>query len=182
MMNNVQSFDKRSIFNLDRANLWQVQSGVVRAIAWLDDDSIATLGFWGAGDIFGRDLFQDGNCQFECLTPTLAEPLLADRLSQDAIYAHIHQLQELLLIRSCGRMDRMLLDLLAWLGRRFGKTEAAGYSLDLSLTHQDLAEVLNTTRVTVTRSLGRLEECGAICRQSKCQLLVNCQHFSSPPP
>jgi CRP-like cAMP-binding protein len=173
-MNNIHFFRKRSLVNLDRADLWQIQSGLVRAIAWLDNDSIATLGFWGAGDIFGKALLQDRNCEFECLTPICAVPLLTESLSQEAIYAHMQQLQELLVMRSCGRIDRMLFDLLAWLGRRFGRPEATGFMLEFSLTHQDLADVLGTTRVTITRSLQQLEERGAICRQLKCQIFVNC--------
>jgi CRP-like cAMP-binding protein len=53
-----------------------------------------------------------------------------------------------------------MIRLLFWLSRRFGEDKAQGQLIDLRLTHQDLAEFLGTTRVTVTRTLGQLEEQG----------------------
>ncbi|AFY92234.1 Crp/Fnr family transcriptional regulator [Chamaesiphon minutus] len=89
-------------------------------------------------------------------------PLLAENCPDLVLLAHIHQLQELLIIRSCKRIEEMLLKLLTWLGQRFGEAGEAGIIFKTFLTHQDLAETLNTTRVTITRSMRRLESQGTI--------------------
>ena len=87
--------------------------------------------------------------------------------------AHIYQLQELLVIRSCKRIEEMLLKLLTWLGKRFGEREEAGLIFKLCLTHQDLAETLNTSRVTITRSMGQLERQGLIRQLTNHRLSID---------
>lgn len=71
-----------------------------------------------------------------------------------------------MLIRSYKRIDIMLLKLLNWLANRFGQDANQGRLIDLRLTHQDLSELLGTTRVTVTRALDQLEQQGFIQRLS----------------
>ena len=49
----------------------------------------------------------------------------------------------------------MLFKFLEWLDKRFGEDVENGRLLNLRLTHQDIAETLGTTRVTVTRILNQ---------------------------
>ena len=58
--------------------------------------------------------------QLECLNVMMASPLRAERCSDLVMLAHIQQLEELLLICSCKRIEEMLLKLLTWLAQRFG--------------------------------------------------------------
>lgn len=164
-------FPRRSYLDLVRADLWRIDSGVVRAVTWLEDGS-TTLGFWGAGAVVGNTCLRSDNDLLECLTPTIATPLLAQNCAERAMLAHIQQLQELLIIRSCKRIEDKLLKLLVWLSQRFGTLQDAGMTIDIFLTHQDLAETLCTTRVTITRSLKDLERQGAICYLENRRLLV----------
>lgn len=48
--------------------------------------------------------------------------------------------------------------MLAYLARRFGKKTSAGVELSLSLTHQDLADILSLTRETVSTSIIKLRK------------------------
>lgn len=57
-----------------------------------------------------------------------------------------------------------VLELLTWLAQRFGRPIEQGTLIDLPLTHQQLAETISTTRVTVTRLLEQLEQAGLIWR------------------
>lgn len=172
-------FPRRSYLDLVRADLWRIDSGVVRAVTWLEDGS-TTLGFWGAGAVVGNTCLQSDNDLLECLTPTIATPLLAQSCAERAMLAQIQQLQELLIIRSCKRIEDRLLKLLIWLSQRFGTAQDAGMTIDIFLTHQDLAETLCTTRVTITRSLKDLERQGAIRHLENRRLLV-CREASPPP-
>lgn len=177
-MSNIHYLQKRSHLDLLRADIWRIESGVVRAATWLEDGA-TTLGFWSAGDIVGNVLFRQENYQLECLTSVTASPLLAENCPDLVLLAHIHQLQELLIIRSCKRIEEMLLKLLTWLGQRFGDAEKTGLILKTFLTHQDLAETLNTTRVTITRSMSQLERQGNIHHLANRRLFINRSAYSS---
>ncbi len=172
-MNNKHYFQRRSNLNSLRADTWRIEAGVVRATTWMSEGSLTTLGFWGTGDIVGNALFRHDSYELECLTAVTAAPLLVESCDNQVMLAHLQQLQELLVIRSCKRIEEMLLRLLTWLGQRFGKWEEAGLTLRFPLTHQDLAETLSTTRVTITRCLGQLENRGLIRRLEKCQMFID---------
>ena len=60
----------------------------------------------------------------------------------------------------------MLDQLLTWLAKKFGSEVKQGHLIDLGLTHQDIAEMLGISRVTVTRTLGIFEQQGVIQRLS----------------
>ncbi|MFN9176098.1 MAG: helix-turn-helix domain-containing protein, partial [Synechocystis sp.] len=68
------------------------------------------------------------------------------------------------LIRNYKTTDIMLIKLFTWLSRKNGKKTPNGQLIDIRLTHQDIAEILGITRVTVTRSLLQLEKQGLIER------------------
>lgn len=53
-----------------------------------------------------------------------------------------------------------------WVGllKKIGREVETGHLIDLRLTHQDIAEMLGTTRVTITRTLSQFEQQGLIHR------------------
>jgi CRP-like cAMP-binding protein len=159
-------FSLRSQLPLKQNSLWKIESGAVRTLTWLEDGTMVTLGLWGPGEIVGKPLSRVEPYQIECLTKVEASPLLLDESHRvsDLLLAHVQQAEELMVIRSYRRVDVMLTKLLTWLARKFGRAVEAGNLIDLRLTHQDIAETLGTTRVTVTRVLGQLEEQGWIER------------------
>lgn len=67
-------------------------------------------------------------------------------------------------ILHCRSAESSLLRLFGWLAKRFGQEVEQGRLIDLRLTHQDLAELIGATRVTVTRLLNDLEKQGVIQR------------------
>jgi CRP-like cAMP-binding protein len=161
-----RQFSLRSHLPLKQNSLWKIESGAVRTLTWLEDGTMVTLGLWGPGEIVGKALSRVEPYQIECLTKVEATPLLLDEWHHvtNLLLAHIQQAEELMVIRSYRRVDVMLAKLLIWLARKFGRGVTAGNLIDLRLTHQDIAETLGTTRVTVTRVLGQLEEQGWIER------------------
>jgi CRP-like cAMP-binding protein len=159
-------FARRSVLPLGRDYLWQIETGVVRTLTWLEDGTTVTLGLWGSGDVVGRVLSQADPFQIECLTPVEATLLPLERWYQvnEALIRHIQQIQEFLEILHCRSVDASLLRLLSWLAKKFGQEVAQGQLIDLRLTHQEIAEIMGTTRVTVTRLLKELETQGIIQR------------------
>lgn len=159
-------FPRRSVLPLGRDYLWQIETGVVRTSTWFEDGTIVTLGLWGAGDVVGRVLSQEDPYQIECLTPVEATLLPLDRWHQvnEALILHIQQFQEFVKILHRRSVDAALLELLTWLAKKFGHEVEQGQLIELGLTHQEIAEILGITRVTVTRLLNDFEKRGIIER------------------
>jgi CRP-like cAMP-binding protein len=65
-----------------------------------------------------------------------------------------------------------LLRLFNWLAARFGEVTPTGKLLQIGMTHQQIAELAGTTRVTATRLINQLEEDQHIQRLTKRRLLV----------
>ncbi len=163
------TFTRRSLLPLRRDALWVLETGVVRTVTVFEDGNSVTLGMWGPGDIVGRILANADPYQIECLTPVEAQLLPASRWHEvtEAMISHIQQSGELMEILHCRNAESSLLRLLSWLAKRFGQKVEQGQLIDLRLTHQDIAELIGLTRVTITRLLSDLERQGLIQRRER---------------
>lgn len=165
------NFNPRANLPLRPNSLWKIESGAVRTLTWLEDGTVVTLGIWGPGDVVGLTLTPSKPYQIECLTKVgaIPIPLIENDQLIKILKAHVQQLEDLTLIRSHKRTEFMLLNLLSWLAEKFGcevntgelKT---GQLIDLRLTHQDIADILGSSRVTITRMLSQFEQQGLINR------------------
>lgn len=154
-------FTSRATLPLKSDSLWQIKAGTVRTLICLEDGTVITTGIWGPGDLVGQLIPTSNYLAIECLTEVqaVALPLTPDDpLYIQTLMAHLQQAEDLMVIRSHKKIDVMLLRLLSWLAKRFGRVVERGQLIDLRLTHQDLAELLGSTRVTVTRTLSQLEQ------------------------
>ncbi|BCL38905.1 Crp/Fnr family transcriptional regulator [Nostoc sp. MS1] len=166
--NTKQYFTRRTFLPEQHNSLWKIESGFVRTYTYLENGTTVALGLWGAGAIVGRSLSKLEPYQMECLTKVEATilPINEWHNSTETLLAHIQQAEELMVIRSYKKVDTMLIKLLAWLSKRFGAEVEKGRLIDMRLTHEDLAEMLGSTRVTITRILGQFEQEGLIDRLS----------------
>ncbi|MEG4812652.1 Crp/Fnr family transcriptional regulator [Microcoleus sp. F8-D3] len=166
-------FKRREYLPSHCNQLWQIESGAVRTYTLTDDGTVIALGFWGEGDVIGQSLTRIQPYEMECLTDVQARVLHlneCDRLNQ-ILFSHLHQTQELLRVRS-GQIHHRFWQLLDWLADKFGHESEQGQSIKLRLTHQDFADTLGTTRVTVTRLLGQFEREGRISWVGQQLLLI----------
>lgn len=166
-------FERRSLLPHDSDFFWQIESGVARTLTWQEDGTVIGLGLWSNGDIVGSALSSINPYEMECLTDVKATTLPRSKWHQatEIMIQHMQQSEQFLKILRCKVTESSLLQLLNWLAHRFGREIEAGQLIDLRLTHQDIAELIGTTRVTVTRTLNQLEKQGIICRQAH-QLIV----------
>ncbi|WP_373524650.1 Crp/Fnr family transcriptional regulator [Nostoc sp.] len=167
--NNTKRFFARRSFLPEHQNgLWKIERGFVRTFTYLEDGTTVALGLWGPGDIVGKSLSKLEPYQMECLTKVEATALPLEEWTQltETLLSHIQQAQELMVIRSHKKVDIMLIKLLAWLSKKFGLEVDKGRLIDMRLTHEDLAQMLGSTRVTITRVLGQFEQEGLIDRLS----------------
>ncbi|MEM6520758.1 MAG: Crp/Fnr family transcriptional regulator [Cyanobacteria bacterium P01_D01_bin.71] len=155
--------------------LWQIRVGTVRLFTIGEEGSLITLGFWGTGDLVGHPLARIQPCQIECLTNVEAARLEIGQCGnlQQVMLTHIAQMQELIRIRH-GQIAQRLQLLLNWLAAKFGSPTEQGHLINLRLTHQQIAEAIGTSRVTVTRLLLELERNNCICySRQQCIILHN---------
>lgn len=169
---------RRSSLPVRQDCLWKIESGVMRTLTWLEDGTVVTLGLWGAGDVVGRALSKAEPYQMECLTAVDVTPVSLSEYSRnpELLLHHIQQIEEFLVIRSAKKVEEMLIKLLVWLADRFGYAVDQGRAIDLKLTHQDMAEMLGTTRVTVTRLLKQFEDQGIVQRLTR-QIVLKEEEF-----
>lgn len=164
-----QRFPRRSFLLTDSSCLWRIKSGVVRTLTILEDGTLITLGLWGPGDVVGRVLSKADLYQIECLT-TVEAVLLPPHIwheATEALILHVRRAEELIEILHCRHAEASLLRLFAWLAKRFGQEVEQGQLIDLRLTHQDLADLVGLTRVTVTRLVNEFEKQGMIQRRAR---------------
>ena len=82
------------------------------------------------------------------------------------------QTQQLIYIVRNNRVARRLWLLLTWLASKFGRITPHGQLIDFKLTHQELADALGTTRITVTKILNQYEREGLIAKpKTKCIII-----------
>ena len=170
----VQSFKRREIIPVKNNMLWQLRVGAVRTFTLSEDGSMIPLGFWCVGDMFGQPL----NCiqpfMIECLTDVKVAMFISDqcKLLDQAMLSHIYQMQSLLVIRH-GQVRQRLELFLQWLADKFGCPSCQGQLILLRLTHQDMADAIGTTRVTVTRLLQELEKAQVISWSQQRQIVLH---------
>ena len=162
-------FSRRDLIPPRQDILWRIERGAVRTMTWSEQGVMITLGYWGTGDIVGHPLSRVNPYQIECLTSVEMSILPSDLWYQalDSMLFHIQQAEELLSIIHRKPVSLRLWQFLIWLSQKFGRDVAQGRLIDLGVTHQEMAEVINTTRVSVTRMLRQFEEEGMLLRHQR---------------
>ena len=153
-------FTRRELIPPEKDVLWRIERGAVRTLTWSEDGIFMALGYWGAGDVVGHFLTKVQPYQIECLTSVEVSIIPAHLWYQynDAFLSHIQDSEEILSIVNLKPMSLRLGKFLIWLSKKFGRDVEQGRLIDLNVTHQEISEVLNTTRVTITRILQEFEE------------------------
>ena len=160
---------------------WLVNQGVVKTYTWNPEGIETTFGYWGDGDVIGQPLSPISPYGMKCLTEVTASQINlqnSDRLSK-CIYNHIQQAEELLYIIRSDRVYDKLKRLLTWLANKFGQTIEEGKLIDFTITHQELAEALGTTRVSITKLINQLEHEEFLMRHSRNYIIVSSQDLRS---
>jgi CRP-like cAMP-binding protein len=154
----LQHFQRRETIPLNQNTLWQIESGIVRTATWGTDATMIPLGFWGIHDVIGLPLSHIAPYQIDCLTDVTVCILSNDLpYPLDAMISHIQQMEELLRMMHSNSVEQRLLKFLFWFANKFGQDTNDGQIIKVRLTHQEIAEVIGSTRVTVTRLLQKFQ-------------------------
>jgi CRP-like cAMP-binding protein len=168
-------FTRRQVIPARSDILYKIERGAVRSLTWGEDGTFTTLGYWGLGDLIGYPLSCVEPYQIECLTDVEVSVVPPQLWHQDVdgLIFRTQQTEKLLNIVHCKPIASRLTKFLSMLGEKFGHEVQEGRLIDLNITHQEIAEVLNTTRVTVTRLLQQFEEEKSITRRKRRIILLN---------
>ncbi|HEY9707605.1 MAG TPA: Crp/Fnr family transcriptional regulator, partial [Oculatellaceae cyanobacterium] len=158
--------------------LWKIEQGIVRTLTWSEQGTLTVLGYWGQGDVVGQPLSSLHPYTIECWTGVEVSCIPSQHWHHalDAIFLHTQQTKELLNIVRIERVTQRLLQLLVWLTQKFGREMSSGKLIDVRLTHQAIAELIGTTRVTITRLLKEFEQQGIIARPRRNFILLRRNH------
>jgi CRP-like cAMP-binding protein len=162
-------FERRELIPTRDNILWQIELGAVKAVSSDENGMPMILGYWGVGDIIGYPLSKIQPYYLECSTYVEAVIIPIQALSQnlDALLLHIQQIEKLTSVVNCKSLSTRIWDFLLFLSDKFGRELEYGRLIDLFITHQEIADVLNTTRVTVTRILQQFEAEGKLQRHKR---------------
>jgi CRP-like cAMP-binding protein len=166
-------FRRKETLRFDHCKSWAIESGIVRVITWDSDGTVYTIGFWGPGDIISQSFISIKPYQVECLSPVKAIPSITGSsfTNLEINYCQMGELLNIIQKRCTG--NRLLL-FIEWFNRRFATLSEDGEFHSYRLTHQEFAESICTTRVTVTRLLQNYEREGLI-KRSKRYILRTCR-------
>lgn len=180
----LQTLRRRECLPSSPTLLWRINQGFGRCITWDMDGRVLTWQIWGPGDWVAPALHPISPLQIECLTPVQASSqlittALAPNHGQLLLQQHLAQMEALIHIHSNPIVLGRLQFCFRWLASRFGRPYSHGPShgstglnltqglspspaqlITIPLTHQDLADLVGTTRVTVTRLLAELRRTG----------------------
>ena len=167
----LQQYDKGDEICGSRSEIWQIYRGVVQLSKIQQNGDEIILGWVSANGVFGNNL--DSSQMYRAIAlsdvyvkryssqDVFRQPLLAKQfLSQFS--DRLIKSQKLLSIISIRRVEDRLKQLLLMLKQEIGQAKDDGVRLQVRFTHQHLAEVIHTTRVTVTRVLGDFQTQGSI--------------------
>jgi PAS domain S-box-containing protein len=161
--------------------IWQVCQGIVKLSTICENGEEVLVGLAGPEMLFGSDLTELDTYQAKALsevqlvcytlTEIAASPSLAQTLLPK-INQRLRQTEALLAISGQRRVEERFYNLLLLLKQEIGQSVAQGTRLEVRFTHQDLADACSTTRVTITRLLGKLRQQGKITLDSKNHIIL----------
>ena len=155
---------------------WRIDDGYLRLASWTDQAEMLALGIWGPGDLVIPELIGVKPIELLSLSSVQVEeahPSAEQR--QEFLLDQLRQISRMLLLSRVRPVENRLYQFLLWLGERFGRVSSRGVSLsldDMNLTHRQLAEIVGTTRVTVTKALTRFRQDGQLVKDGDDELLT----------
>lgn len=171
----IQSTDDRRVFNL-------LSKGYVKRYLISNDGTYGVQVLYGPQDIFPITLAFSALCNrdinespetyyYEAITDvelyTIDEAALKEAVDKnsilykdlfaiagDRLHSTLHGLENLTLSNSYHRVAHEIVHI----AKKFGKKTSAGTIIEVTLTHQDLADILSLTRETVSTAMVQLRK------------------------
>lgn len=162
----LQYYDRGELIPLSDQGIWQVCRGIVQLsqLSYAGDEIL--LGWCQPNTFFGCWLTHLDAYHAKTLSEvylhwySLSEIENSPHLARVVLFQlakRMRQTEALLAISGLKRVEERLNHLLQLLKQEIGESVEMGTRLGVRLTHQNLANAIGTTRVTVTRLLGEFQ-------------------------
>ena len=170
-----QTFVSGELILLEPDRYWLIQQGIVKTSAWTEEGIAIALGYWGAGDLLGQPLSLVYPYQVQCITCVCASriPTSQSHIITSSIQRQVRQIEELHWISRTEIIYPRLRKFLLWMASKFGREVKIGTIIEMRLTHQDLAEVVGASRVTITKTINQLEQEGFLSRPKRNTIIIH---------
>lgn len=178
---NLHPFRNGQAIELLPNEIWVVCRGVVQLGTLYDSGEESLLGLACPGMPFGlpfsliRPYQASALSEVDLMRLTLAEveqsPVLSQGLFRQ-ITRRLQQAETILAMVGYRRVEDRLRHLLLLLQQEIGQPIEGGVRLNVRLTHQQLANAIGTTRVTVTRLLSQLRDEGWLAIDAQRHLVL----------
>ena len=177
----MQYYAQGEIIPLEKNTVLYVCQGLVKLSAYCESGSEIVVGLVKAEQPFGVDLTALQTYQAIALCDVKIASVPSTELAKNPAQSQIllaqlnqrHKQTELLLFIAGQRgvQDRLRY-LLQFLASEIGESVENGTRLSVRFTHEELATACHTTRVSITREIGKLKKKGLICFDSKTHIIV----------
>ncbi len=162
--------------------LWYVKEGLVKLSTLCETGEEVLVGFVKKGMVFGSSMTSLHTYQATALSDVslvsihLTEMAASPNLSHfllPKINQRLRQTESFLVISGMRQVEDRLLHILQFLKQEIGEKVPQGIRLSVRLTHEDFAIACCTTRVTITRLMGKLKKHGKIYYDAKKHIIIN---------
>jgi len=167
---------KGESISLNLSTLWYVCQGCVKLSTLCETGEEVMVGLAAEGMVFGSSLTMlhiyqaTALSEVELVSIDVAEIAASPNLSHTLlpkINQRLRQTEFFLVIAGRRRVQDRFDQLLLLLKQEIGEPVAEGIRLSVRFTHEELASACCTTRVTITRLMGKLQQQGQIYFDSK---------------
>lgn len=167
----IHKYTKAENISLNPLEILYVCRGLVKLSSFCETGEEVLVGLAKGGMVFGSSLTSQNNyqatalCDVELVSIHVGEIAASLTLSYTflpKIKQRLQQTEAFLVICGRRRVKDRLHHLLQFLKQELGESVSDGTRLNVRFTHEDIASACCTTRVTITRLMGKLEKQGII--------------------
>lgn len=161
--------------------IWYVRQGLVKLSTFCETGEEVLLGLASPDMLFGSHMTSLPIYQATALSDVELVSIYLTQIATDPLLSHtllpkinqrLQQTESLLSITGRRRVEERLQHLLELLKQEIGEPVLEGTRLGVRFTHEDIASACCTTRVTITRLMGKLQQQGLISFDEKKYIII----------
>jgi len=181
---NLVHISAKSFFPLLKNQIWLLVRGAAFLSAEKKNEGVSVLGFVGPGQSFGEPLSRiDGYnalalCDCDVLCLNIDEAYASGSISQlifQSIVARNNYVESFLVVLGIKNTKEKIKAFLEMLALDFGHVVEGGIVIGFKINHQQIADALGITRVTVTRMMNHLKDDGWLKKSKNGRILLSNQ-------
>jgi PAS domain S-box-containing protein len=177
----VDIYAKGENIPLNPFTIWYVRQGLVKLSTYCETGEEVLIGLAKRHMVFGANMTSLPIYQATALSDVELAPINFTEIAVTPKLSHtllpkmkqrLQQTESFLAIAGRRRVEDRLHHLLELLKQEIGEAVAEGIRFSVRFTHEDIASACCTTRVTITRLMGKLQQQGLISFDAKKHLII----------